>query len=166
RGACEADQAGAVTDRQSAVRPSASVLTTPCGNVGVQPVFERAGVQLFFQGWEVLHAINPFWSDLVRSVTNPTALTEPNSLEPMKLPPVGTPGLFAPLPVDVIQILSEFELVLVDFQRLDPGLEGRWRNSKLRRCPGRSGTPASSLSQRRLDDFPFASRLNIRRRRR
>ena len=57
--------------------------------------------------------------------------------------------------------LAEFELLFVDFQGLDPGLEGRWWNSKLTRCAGRSGNPASSLSERRLDNLPLASRLNI-----
>lgn len=36
----------------------------------------------------------------------------------------GSPGDF----------LTEFELFFVDFQGLDSGLEGRWRNSKLGRC--------------------------------
>src|SRR5216683_4304104 len=45
--------------------------------------------------------------------------------------------------------LAEFELLFVDFQGLDPGLEGRRWNSKLSRCSKRSGNPASSLSQRR-----------------
>src|SRR5260370_41829169 len=62
--------------------------------------------------------------------------------------------------------LAEFELLFVDFQGLDPGLEGRWWNSKLSRCSGRSGNPASRLSERRLDNFPLASRLNIQSRRR
>ena len=62
--------------------------------------------------------------------------------------------------------LTEFELLLVDFQGLDPGLEGRWWNSKLCRRSGRSGNPPSSLSERRLDNFPLASRLKIQSRRR
>src|SRR5438445_702985 len=62
--------------------------------------------------------------------------------------------------------LAEFELLFVDFQGLDPGLEGRWWNLKLSRCSGRSGNPASSISQRRLDNLPLASRLNIQSRRR
>src|SRR6266567_4699718 len=62
--------------------------------------------------------------------------------------------------------LEEFEVLFVDFQRLDPGLEGRWWNAKLSRCSGRSGNPASSLSERRLDNFPLASRLNVQSRRR
>jgi len=62
--------------------------------------------------------------------------------------------------------LAEFELLFVDFQGLDPGLEGRWWNSKLSRRPGRSGNPASRLSQRRLDNLPLASRLNTQSRRR
>ena len=57
--------------------------------------------------------------------------------------------------------LAELELLFVDFQGLDPRLEGRWWNSKLTRCAGRSGNPASSLSERRLDNLPLASRLNI-----
>ena len=62
--------------------------------------------------------------------------------------------------------LAEFELLFVDSQGLDAGLEGRWWNSKLCRCSGGAGNPASSLSERRLDDFPLASRLNIQSRRR
>src|SRR5216684_2990865 len=61
--------------------------------------------------------------------------------------------------------LAEFELLFVDFQGLDAGLEGRWWNSKLSRCSGRSGNPASSLSQRRLDNLPLGSRLTIQSRR-
>src|SRR6266852_3936749 len=61
--------------------------------------------------------------------------------------------------------LAEFELLFVDSQGLDAGLEGRWWNSKLSRCSGRSGNPASSLSERRLDNLPLASRLNIQSRR-
>src|SRR5712675_492677 len=33
------------------------------------------------------------------------------------------------------------EWPFIDFQGLDPGLEGRWWNSKLSRCSGRSGNP-------------------------
>src|SRR2546422_532264 len=62
--------------------------------------------------------------------------------------------------------LAEFELLFVDFQGLDPGLEGRWWNSKLSRRSGRSGNPVSSLSERRLDHLPLASRVNIQSRRR
>src|ERR1700683_2334243 len=57
--------------------------------------------------------------------------------------------------------LAEFELLFVDFQDLNPGLEGRWWNSKLGRRPGRSGNPAFSFSQHRLDNLPLASRLNV-----
>src|SRR5260370_35309301 len=62
--------------------------------------------------------------------------------------------------------LAEFKLLFVDSQGLDAGLEGRWWNSEHGRCSGRAGNPASSLSQRRLDNLPLASRLNIQRRRR
>src|SRR5216684_1576573 len=62
--------------------------------------------------------------------------------------------------------LAEFELLFIDVQGFDPGLEGRWWNSQLSRCSERSGNPASSLSQRRLDNLPLGSRLNIRSRRR
>jgi hypothetical protein len=57
--------------------------------------------------------------------------------------------------------LAEFELLFVDFQGLDPGLQGRWWNPKLGRCPRRSRNPASSLSERRLDNLPLASWLSI-----
>jgi hypothetical protein len=63
-------------------------------------------------------------------------------------------------------ILAEFELLLVDFQGFDPGRKGRLWNSKLSRCSGRSGNSASSLSERRLDNFPLASRLTAQGRRR
>src|SRR5258705_570864 len=62
--------------------------------------------------------------------------------------------------------LAEFELLFVDSQGLDAGLEGRWWNSKLSRCSGRSGNPASSLSERRLDNLLLASGLNLQSRRR
>ena len=62
--------------------------------------------------------------------------------------------------------LAEFELLFVDSQGLDAGLEGRWWNAKLSRCSGRAGNPTSSLSERRLDNLPLASRVNIQSRRR
>src|SRR5713101_5301125 len=57
--------------------------------------------------------------------------------------------------------LAKFELLFVDSQGLDAGFEGRWWNSKLCRRPGRSGNPASSLSQRRLDILALAPRLTL-----
>src|SRR6266436_1288039 len=63
-------------------------------------------------------------------------------------------------------LLAESELAFVDFQGLDPALERGWRNSKLGRCSGRSRNPASSLTERRFDNLPLASPLNVQNRRR
>src|SRR5258708_2829306 len=69
--------------------------------------------------------------------------------------------------VDLLAMFSaEFEVLFVDFQGLDPALERGWRNSKLGRCSGRSRNPASSLTERRFDNLPFASPLNVQNRRR
>src|SRR3984885_1892679 len=61
-------------------------------------------------------------------------------------------------------LLAEFELLFVDFQGLDSGLERRGWNSQLSRRPGQPGNPAPGLSQRRLDNLPLGSRTNGRRR--
>src|SRR6266852_8596284 len=58
------------------------------------------------------------------------------------------------------------ETPFIDVQGLDPGLEGRWWNSKLCRRSKRSRNPALDLGQRRLDNLPLAWRLNIQSRRR
>jgi len=58
-------------------------------------------------------------------------------------------------------LLAESELAFVDFQRLDAALKGSRWNLKLSRRSGRTGNPASTLGQRRLDKLPLASRFNI-----
>src|SRR5215831_17971251 len=61
----------------------------------------------------------------------------------------------------VNQILAKFELELVDFQGLDAGLKSRCWNSKLGCRPCRSGNPAPSGGQRRLDNLTLTERLSL-----
>ena len=58
-------------------------------------------------------------------------------------------------------VLAEFELVLIDFQGLDPGRKSGWWNSKFDRRSGRTRNPASTVGKRRLDDLPLASRPTL-----
>src|SRR5580704_11780555 len=51
----------------------------------------------------------------------------------------------------------KLELVFIDSQNLNPGRQCRLRNSKLGGRPGRPRNPASSLSQRRLDNLPLGA---------
>src|SRR5713101_291982 len=53
------------------------------------------------------------------------------------------------------------EAPFIDVQGLDPGLEGRWWNSKLSRRSKRSGNPALDLGQHRLDSLALAPRLTL-----
>src|SRR6266487_4610799 len=53
------------------------------------------------------------------------------------------------------------ESPFIDVQGLDPGLEGRWWNSKLCLRSKRSGNPALGLGQRRLDSLALAPRLTL-----
>src|SRR5713101_9684042 len=53
------------------------------------------------------------------------------------------------------------ESPFIDVQGLDPGLEGRWWNSKLCRRSKRSGNSALGLGQRRLDSLALAPRLTL-----
>src|SRR5438132_14043828 len=52
--------------------------------------------------------------------------------------------------------LERLELVLVDAERADPGLQGLTRNAEHRRRSVRPGYPALRCRQRRLDLFPLS----------
>src|SRR5882672_6448610 len=61
--------------------------------------------------------------------------------------------------------LAEFELLFVDFQGLDAGLEGRWWNSKLSRCSGRAGKAALRWETHSADRGDPGGRFHLLRRR-
>src|SRR5689334_17608411 len=66
---------------------------------------------------------------------------------------------------DLGEVLSaEFELAFVDFQGLDPRLQGRWWNPEPDRRSGRPGNAAPALGQSCLDHLSLGVWLAFRRR--
>src|SRR6476646_9739551 len=86
----------------------------------------------------------------IKEKVNKSRACSRESREFSEFPPIPRIGVPA---IPRGETLVEFELLFVDFQGLDAGLEGRWWNSKLSRRPGRPRNPASSLSERRLDNL-------------